>query len=453
MAHILLVDDDKNARRLMTIGLQEKGHEITACAGPDEVAAALAQARFDVVLTDLRMDGRDAGLDVVQMSMAAQPEARILLVTAYASAETAVEALKYGAFDYLTKPVSGEDLAQAVERALEDLRHDVQHDSEQAVDENSGILIGQSIAMRRVRERIMRAAKRDFTVLISGESGTGKELAARLVHMNSDRHSGPFVPVHCGAIPADLFESELFGHVRGAFTGATNDRAGLMETADSGTLFLDEIGEMPLPVQVKLLRVLQDCRVRRVGAEKERHVDIRIVAASNRDLAAEVQRGHFRQDLFYRLNVVPVHMPPLRQRQEDIPQLVEYLLARWSQGEETLHIAPEGIAKLSSLSLPGNVRELENILQRMIALADGCVLNMDILDELRGEEIPDQALSLQQLQDNDMNLEDALEGVEHRLLQQALDSSHGNITKAAKLLGVSFRSLRYRLRKLGVNTS
>jgi len=453
LARILLVDDDKNARRLMTIGLEEKGHEITTCTGPDEVLTALAQERFDVVLTDLRMDGRDAGLDVVRMSIREQPEARILLVTAYASAETAVEALKYGAFDYLTKPVSGEELAQAVERALEDLRKDTKSDSEHGTDDHAEILIGQSIAMRRVRERIIRAARRDFTVLISGESGTGKELAARLVHMNSNRHSGPFVPVHCGAIPADLFESELFGHVRGAFTGAASDRAGLMETADRGTLFLDEIGEMPLPVQVKLLRVLQDFRVRRVGAEKERQVDMRIVAASNRDLAAEVKRGNFRQDLFYRLNVVPVHMPPLRQRQEDIPLLVEHLLARWSQGEEAFRLAPKAIGKLSALSLPGNVRELENILQRMIALADGCVLNTDILDELRGEEMPGQALSLQQLQENGINLDDALEGVEQRLLQQALDSSHGNITEAAKLLGVSFRSLRYRLRKPGVKIS
>jgi len=501
----------------MTIGLQEKGHEVTICAGPDEVLTALAQKRFDIVLTDLRMDGRDAGLDVVQMSVHEQPEARILLVTAYASAETAVEALKEGAFDYLTKPVSGEDLAQAVERALVDIednrepgtrspatphpwsmeagegrerriedrraetkggkqrtedtqsrdpasvghgcgrrqrtkdrRHAVPRRREKT--ENAG-LIGQSIAMRRVRERLLRAAGRDFTVLVSGESGTGKELAARFVHMHSNRLSGPFVPVHCGAIPAELFESELFGHVRGAFTSAETDRAGLMETANGGTLFLDEIGDMPLSMQVKLLRVLQDCRVRRVGAEKERKVDVRVVAATNRDLAAEVKRGNFRQDLFYRLNVVPVHMPPLRQRQEDIPLLVDHLLVRWSSGAVQLRLSPEAMNKIASFSLPGNVRELENILQRMIALADGPVFGADILDELHMEEIPGKELSLQQLQEDDINLDDALDGVERRLAKQALDASHGNITKAAKLLGVSFRSLRYRLRKLGIKIS
>ncbi|MDQ6959055.1 MAG: sigma-54 dependent transcriptional regulator [Mariprofundaceae bacterium] len=309
------------------------------------------------------------------------------------------------------------------------------------------------MAMRRVRERLLRVARRDFTVLISGESGTGKEVAARFVHAHSSRSRGSFVPVHCGAIPADLFESELFGHVRGAFTGAEHNRGGLMESANGGTLFLDEIGDMPLAIQVKLLRVLQDHWVRRVGAEEERKIDVRVVAASNRDLAAEVERGNFRQDLFYRLNVVPVHMPPLRQRQEDIPLLVDHLLMRWSQGEERLRLAPETMKKLASLPLPGNVRELENLLQRMIALTDDSVLTPSILNELRIEEAPGKELSLRQLQEDGVNLDDALEDVERRLVRQALDESHGNITRGAELLGVSFRSLRYRLRKLGLKAS
>jgi len=451
LASVLLVEDDRNARRLMALGLEEKGHDVTICAGPDEAGTALSRDRFAVVLTDLRMEDRDAGLEVVQMSVREQPEARVLLVTAYASAETAVEALKQGAFDYLTKPVSGEDLAQAVERALADIEENKQQSPKSRIDAKEEGLIGQSIAMRRVRERLLRVAGRDFTVLISGESGTGKEVAARFVHAHSTRSSGPFVPVHCGAIPADLFESELFGHVRGAFTGAEGDRAGLMETANGGTLFLDEIGDMPLAIQVKLLRVLQDYRVRRVGAEEERKVDIRVVAASNRDLALEVKHGNFRQDLFYRLNVVPVHMPPLRQRQEDVPLLVDHLLVRWSQSDKKIRLASEAMDKLASLPLPGNVRELENLLQRMIALADGSVLTANILDGLRMEETPGQELSLQQLQEDEMNLDDALRAMERRLVQQALDASHGNITKAAELLGVSFRSLRYRLRKLGLN--
>ncbi len=479
MANVLLVEDDRNARRLMALGLEGKGHHVTVCAGSDEAEAALTQDRFEVVLTDLRMEGRDAGLDVVQMSVREQPEARVLLVTAYASAESAVEALKHGAFDYLTKPVSGEELAQAVEGALTDIEENRgrragdrrrragdrrrktggeewkegdrrRRTKDRRQKTGNGGLIGQSIAMRRVRERLLRVARRDFTVLISGESGTGKEVAARFVHTHSVRSSGPFVPVHCGAIPADLFESELFGHVRGAFTGAERDRFGLMESADGGTLFLDEIGDMPLTIQVKLLRVLQDYRVRRVGAEEERKVDIRVVAATNRDLATEVKRGNFRQDLFYRLNVVPVHMPPLRQRQEDIPLLAGHLLARWSQGDQQLRLSPEAIKKLASLPLPGNVRELENLLQRMIALADGSVLTTDILDELRMEETPEKELSLRQLREDGVNLDDALDGMERCLVQQALDASHGNITRAAGFLGVSFRSLRYRLRKLGL---
>jgi len=453
LASVLLVEDDRNARRLMTLGLQQKGHEVTPCAGPDGAMTALTRDHFDIVLTDLRMEGRDAGLDVVKISVREQPEARVLLVTAYASAETAVEALKQGAFDYLTKPVSGEDLAQAVECALADIEENRPRKIQERTSVVEEGLIGQSISMRRVRERLLRAARRDFTVVISGESGTGKEIAARFVHAHSGRSGGPFVPVHCGAIPFDLFESELFGHVRGAFTGAEGDRTGLMESANSGTLFLDEIGDMPLTIQVKLLRVLQDHRVRRVGAEEERKIDIRIVTASNRDLEAEVKCGNFRQDLFYRLNVVPVHMPPLRQRREDIPLLVDHLLARWSQGDKQLHLAPDAMEKLANLPLPGNVRELENLLQRMIALADGPLLPASILDELRMEETPGKELSLRQLQDDDVNLDDALEGAERRLVRQALDDSHGNITRAARLLGISFRSLRYRLRKLGVKVS
>jgi len=480
LASVLLVEDDRNARRLMTLGLEEKGHVVTPCAGSGEALTALRRDRFDVVLTDLRMEGRDAGLDVVRMSVREQPEARVLLVTAYASAETAVEALKQGAFDYLTKPVSGENLAHAVESALSDIeenriqgagdrerrrrerRRRTRDGTQRAEDrrqrardrrQKNGGLIGESISIRRVRERLLRAARRDFTVLISGESGTGKEIAARFVHMRSGRSSGPFIPVHCGAIPFDLFESELFGHVRGAFTGAEHDRAGLMESANGGTLFLDEIGDMPLAIQVKMLRALQDHRVRRVGAEEERKIDIRIVAATNRDLALEVKRGSFRQDLFYRLNVVPVHMPPLRQRREDIPLLVDHLLARWSQGDKQLRLARDAMEKLASFPLPGNVRELENLLQRMIALTDGPILPSSILDELRTEETPGKELSLRQLQEDDVNLDGALAGAERRLLRQALDESHGNITWAAKLLGISFRSLRYRLRKLGVKAS
>ena len=451
MATVLLVEDDRNARRLMTMALESRGHAVTACEGPAAASEALAAGRFDVVLTDLRMDGRDAGLDVVRESRQRQPAARVLLVTAYASADTAVEALKEGAFDYLTKPVSGEELALAVEQALADATG--AEAASEGPDEDEGMLIGRSPAIRRVRERLARAADKDFTILISGESGTGKEVAARFVHSRSRRRAGPFVPVHCGAIPGELFEAELFGAARGAFTGAVADRAGLVESADGGTLFLDEVGEMPLSIQVKLLRVLQDHQVRRVGESAERRVDVRVIAATNRDLAEEVRQGRFREDLFYRLNVVPVHMPPLRQRREDIPMLADALIARHAPRGMRPRLSEAALARLMRLPLPGNVRELENLLQRMMALAEGEVLGPELLDGLGGPGGEGEALSLARLREQDLNLDEALEEMERRLVREALDASGGNVTRAAELLGVSFRSLRYRLKKLGVKAT
>ncbi len=444
MAEILLVEDEANARKVLTLGLEERGHSVTEADGPDRAKALLESKGFDIVLTDLRMDGRDAGIDVVRMSSTLCPKARTLLLTAYASAETAVEAMKLGAFDYLTKPVSAEELGLAIERAL---ASDSEESGSQRPVVKDEVFVGDSSIMRRVRERLLRAATKDFTVLISGESGTGKELAARFVHKHSSRGSGPFIPVHCGAIPEGLFESELFGHCKGAFTGADSDRFGLIESADGGTLFLDEVGEMPLPVQVKLLRVLQDMKVRRVGEERERKVNVRVVAATNRDLSESVKKEEFREDLFYRLNVVPIHMPALRQRREDIPALVESMLHHW--GDEKTRISDSCLQRLSRLPLWGNVRELENLLQRLIALSDGDLLEESLLDDFYPEK-GGESLSLEQLQQQGVSLDEALEDVERKLLSEALQKSKGNATKAASVLGISFRSIRYRLKKLGI---
>jgi DNA-binding NtrC family response regulator len=453
MALLLLVEDDKNARRLIAMGLEDNGHVVTACDGPKTAKKEIEKNQFDVVLTDLRMEGRDAGLDIVDMCSRLQSDTPVLLLTAYASADTAVEAMRRGAFDYLTKPVSSEELAEAVDRAIVNRSMDETHQTEDRIMPDDGGLVGESVVMQRVRERLFRAAKRDFTVLISGESGTGKEVAARFLHSHSPRSEGPFVPVHCGAIPADLFESELFGHCKGAFTGADSNRPGLIESANGGTLFLDEIGDMPLPVQVKLLRVLQDHRVRRVGEEKERQVDIRVVAASNRDLHADVKAGRFREDLFYRLNVVPVHMPPLRQRREDIPPLAQNLLSRWIGKDESMKLPPEGLKKLEQLPLMGNVRELENLLHRMIAMADGDTLDVGVLDEMRHEASDaHHDDNVHAMRESGQNLDEWLEQIERRLVGQALDECEGNATKAAKFLGISFRSLRYRLKKLGLKS-
>lgn len=472
MAEILLVEDEANARKVLSMGLELQGHQVSACASPEQAAQQLQAQAFDVVLTDLRMQGRDAGLEVIAMAGTQQPQARVLLLTAYASADTAVAAMKQGAFDYLTKPVSGEELAAAVERALFDAASDQIHAGHQGTQDERGsiagqfkmqqseaeqskiekpaavsgdMLLGDSEPMQRVRDRLKRAAKSDYTVLISGESGTGKELAARAVHAWSSRTSGVFIPVHCGAIPEGLFESELFGHRKGAFTGAESDRTGLIESANGGTLFLDEVGELPLSAQVKLLRVLQEKQVRRVGEDREHDVDVRVIAATNRDLEAEVQQGHFRDDLFFRLNVVPVHMPPLRQRREDIPQLARSIVRQYSEGRARL--SDGCLRKLVSLPFMGNVRELENLMQRMLALSEGGDLDVSLLAEMYSGVQGGAVLSLQSMQQQGGDLDDWVTAIEQQLIDESLTRTGGNITRAAAELGISFRSLRYRLKK------
>ncbi len=458
MAEILLVEDEANARKILSLGLELQGHQVCVCASPGEADRQLQSRTFDVVLTDLRMEDRDAGLEVIDMARKQQPQARVLLLTAYASADTAVAAMKQGAFDYLTKPVSSEELASAVERALFDAvsennesgrsnkrKFDSESDQPSVATAAGEMLMGESEPMQRVRDRLKRSANSDFTVLISGESGTGKELAARMVHAYSNRAKGVFIPVHCGAIPDGLFESELFGHRRGAFTGAEFDRAGLIESANGGTLFLDEVGELPLSVQVKLLRVLQDKRVRRVGADREHDVDVRVIAATNRDLEAEVRRGNFREDLFFRLNVVPVHMPPLRQHKEDIPLLAKAIVRQYSEGRSRL--TDDCLHKLVSLPFMGNVRELENLLQRMLALAETSELDTKLLAEVYSGVPAGSDVSLDSMQKQEGDLDTWVAAIEQQLIDEALARTGGNITKAAKELGISFRSLRYRLKK------
>ncbi len=458
MADILLVEDEANARQVLSLNLESMGHLVTPCGGVDEAATALSSSSFDVVLTDLRMNDCDGGLEVVRMSAEHCPQAQVLLLTAYASSETAVEAMREGAFDYLTKPVSSEELGSAVERALS-ATIDEQTEPAKAIAstkikkknnhsplEKDDVLVAHSDVMQRVKERLLRAAKRDFTVLISGESGTGKELAARFVHQHSLRCDEPFVAVHCGAIPEGLFESELFGHRKGAFTSADANRTGLIESAQGGTLFLDEIGEMPLNIQVKLLRVLQEKSFRAVGADEEQVADVRIVAATNRDLAEEVKQERFREDLFYRLNVVPVHMPALRQRREDMPDLVAALIKRAGGNVDV----PDGCMKrLMKLPLLGNVRELENLLQRLIALSDDHELDVSLLDDFYASKDA-SSMSLEAMQRADSNLDEVVEGLEREFISEALTETGGNATQAAKLLGISFRSIRYRMKKLGM---
>jgi DNA-binding NtrC family response regulator len=447
MADVLLVEDDANARKILSLGLELHGHQVISCASPEEAERALNEHAFSAILTDLRMQSRDGGLEVIQMSRQLQPAARVLLLTAYASTETAVLAMKEGAFDYLTKPVSSEELAAAIERALLDAASAGADEQTPAQDgaTDSNKLIGNSRLMQRVRDRLRRGAKSDFTILITGESGTGKELAARFVHAHSSRAGGAFVPVHCGAIPEGLFESELFGHRKGAFTGAEYDRIGLIESAGGGTLFLDEVGDMPLSAQAKLLRALQEKRIRRVGDDREHAVNIRVIAATNRNLEAEARNGQFREDLFFRLNVVPVHMPSLRHRPEDIPLLAAALTRRWSEGRARL--SEECLRRLGKLPFMGNVRELENLLQRMLALSDSGDLDAELLHEAYSGVPSYSAVSLAAFQAQELDLDDWLATVERQLIDAALAVTGGNITKAAEQLRISFRSLRYRLKK------
>jgi len=457
MANILLVEDEWNARQVLSLGLETVGHDVLTCADPYEAEKALKTQAFDVILTDLRMDGRDAGLDVIRMAANLCPRAQVLLLTAYASAETAVEAMREGAFDYLTKPVSSEELSGAVERALSALHEQeqvavpvgkaklgIKKPSKLRTDGAGFDLVGESAVMQRVKDRLERASQRDFTVLVTGESGTGKELAARFVHAHSKRATSPLVAIHCGAIPEGLFESELFGHRKGAFTSADSNRVGLVESAQGGTLFLDEIGEMPLSIQVKLLRVLQEKSFRPVGSDEEIAADIRIVAATNRDLMEEVKQGRFREDLFYRLNVIPVHLPALRQRREDIPDIVSVLVERAGGG---VIISEACMQALVALPLLGNVRELENTLQRLMALSDDNILDVGLLDDM-SQPRDMGSLSLADMQREKLDLDQVLATIEKQLLQEALDQTRGNATQAAKSLGISFRSMRYRLQKL-----
>lgn len=450
MAKILLVEDEANARQVLSLNLMAGGHIATGCANPLEAERLINQEHFDIVITDLNMDDNPrAGIDVVQMVAKKNSSTLSILLTAYASADTAVDAMREGAFDYLTKPVSGDELNAVVDRALTSLYHDHQA----SIESKSGThestpeltLVGESAVMQRVKDRLRRASSHDFTVLISGESGTGKELAARFVHAHSEHSQGPFVPVHCGAIPEGLFESELFGHCKGAFTSAEANRVGLIESAANGTLFLDEIGEMPMNIQVKLLRVLQEKSFRRVGEDKERPAQCRVVAATNRDLQESVRKGTFREDLFYRLNVVPVHIPPLRSRREDIPALVRALIAKV---DAHVDVSEECLARLQQLPLLGNVRELENILQRLVALSDENGLDVRLLDEFYVETDTAQ-ISLQEIKKQNITLDQMMENVEKQMVTEAMEEAGGNVTRAAKLLGISFRSMRYRLQKLG----
>ncbi|HZZ85788.1 MAG TPA: sigma-54 dependent transcriptional regulator [Anaeromyxobacteraceae bacterium] len=456
MAAILVVDDERSMREFLEILLRKQGHEVSTAADLTSALLRVAAGDLDLVITDLRL-GRDSGIDVLQEVKAISPATEVVVATAFASTDTAVQAMKLGAHDYLQKPFKLDELKLVVEKALEHralvaenrvLRHRVgQRNGDQEI-------LGSSAAIAEVRELVEKVAPTRTTVLIIGESGTGKEVVARAVHARGRRAADPFVAINCGAIPEGLIESELFGHQKGSFTGASEAKPGLFEVAGTGTLFLDEVGELPPAMQVKLLRALQERKARRVGGANDYAFGARIVAATNRDLEAEVRAGRFREDLFYRLNVIQLRMPPLRERREDLPLFLAHFLSRFAAevGRPRAHLSPEAERLLLSYAYPGNVRELANVLERAVTLADSDEIVPALLPPaVRGAQLlPPAASAAAALPESGLDLQGHLDAIERRILEQALERTGGVKTEAAKLLSLTFRSLRYRLAKFGI---
>jgi two-component system, NtrC family, response regulator PilR len=450
-ARILVVDDEKSMRDLLSITLEKEGYDVLTAAGGEPAIEALHRESVDAVITDLRMPKVD-GLQVLRVAKEISPDTAVIVITAVASTETAVEAMKLGAYDYITKPFKLDEVNLIVRNALERKRLrdenlylrrqlETQHRFEN--------IIGKSHVIAEVFDTIRKIADSPSTAMVTGESGTGKELVARAIHFNSFRRDKPFVSVNCGAIPEGLMESELFGHVRGAFTGAVSNKIGLFSAAEAGTLFLDEITEIPALLQVKLLRAIQVREIRRVGDTKDIKTDVRLIAASNRNLEEAVQEGILREDLFYRLNVIPIQLPPLRERREDIPLLVAHFLQKFSKelGKDVRGVTPEAMAVLERYRWPGNIRELENVLERAIVLGAGDMLGIDALPESVRRERPVKGLDSVDLPEDGLDLEATLDAIESRYLQRALDKTGGVQTKAAELLKMTFRQFRYKLQK------
>ncbi len=453
MSTVLVVDNEKSMCDFLSIMLEKEGYKVEVARNGDSASSMIRKTEFDVVITDIQMP-RSNGLHVLDAVNQSSPNTPVVMMTAYASAETAVEAMKKGAYDYISKPFNIEDLQLIIKNAVEKKR---------LTDENTYLksalkdqnqyanIIGKSPKIRKIFDYIDKVANSSATVLITGESGTGKELVARAIHFRGNRAKQPFVSINCGAMPESLLESELFGHEKGAFTSADSTKRGLLETAHKGSFFFDEIYEAPLTTQVKLLRVLQEREFTRVGGTKTIKIDLRIIAATNRDLAEGVKDKVFRQDLFYRLNVIPIRIPPLRERKEDIPHLVEHFIRKYNQehkqDRKILSVEPAAMKLLEKYDWPGNVRELENAMERAVVLE----MTETILPESLPEEIvegPDREKRIiPALDDQPLDLEKTLDNIERNIIKDALSQTNGTIKKAASLLNLSFRSMRYRIKK------
>lgn len=454
----LIVDDEPDIRDLLEITLTRMG--ITTLTAPDLTSARglLEQNTIHLCLTDMNLpDGN--GIELVQWIQKHSPATPVAVITAYGNMDTAIESLKAGAFDFVSKPVELPRLRELVNSALK--LAEPKADTEDTADE-PGLLLGKSPEIRKLRNQTRKLARSQAPVFISGESGSGKELVARMIHLQGPRREGPFIAVNCGAIPSELMESEFFGHKKGSFTGAVENKDGLFRSANGGTLFLDEVADLPLAMQVKLLRAIQEKAVRPVGDTKEVPVDIRVLSATHKNLPELVQEGSFRQDLFYRINVIELTVPPLRERPDDIPLLAHHILERIAKEYECdpASLTPAAVERLRSYEFPGNVRELENVLERAFTLCDADQIDAEDLHLGNGVQ---HAASASQIiaqgeageggisvPDGEIDLEGYLEGIERQAIEKALEATRWNKTAAAKRLGISFRALRYRLKKLGM---
>lgn len=447
---ILVIDDDESLRRVLQVQLEQCGYVVNSAASAQQSMGMLGARSYDVVITDLKMPGV-SGLELLKQIHSLYPETIVIFLTAFGTVETAVEAIKAGAYHYLTKPVHPDELSLTIDRAVEHLRLVEEIRLLRAnLDEKYGFenILGRSDVLLQVLDTAARAARTGSTVLIRGETGTGKELLARAIHFNSSRKDKPLITINCGAIPAELLESELFGHIKGSFTGAVANKKGKVETANGGTLFLDEIGEMPLALQVKLLRLIQEGEIEKIGSEVGSSVDVRIIAATHRDLQAMIDDGAFREDLYYRLAVIPLVMPALRERPEDIPDLAQhfFLKSKARNQRPDLIMPPVLIPYFTRYRWPGNIRELENVLERIVVLTRSNEVSIqDLPDFLRRERSGPDALEI------DLPREGiSLEAVEKELILKALDKCHWNQTRAARYLDISRKTLLYRLEKHGI---
>jgi two-component system response regulator PilR (NtrC family) len=449
-SQVLVVDDEADIRELLGMTLARMGLDAHCASCTSEAYALLAKNSYELCLTDMRLPDGD-GLTVVDYVAKNHPNLPVAVITAHGSTENAVAALKAGAFDYLAKPVSLDQLRKLVLSALKLPGGAQRRNREEDASGQAGgsLLIGESAPMQAVRALIGRLARTQAPIHIGGESGSGKELAARLIHLRGPRTEGAFIPVNCGAIPENLVESEFFGYRKGAFTGAAADRDGFFQAASGGTLFLDEVADLPLPMQVKLLRAIQEKRVRKVGATGEEAVDVRIISATHRNLGEEVKQGKFRQDLYYRLNVIELKMPPLREMREDIPLLSSVILKRQTaaNGSQPPRLSAAAIERLAGYDFPGNVRELENVLERALALTAGEEIRAEDLQLAPAEAAEPAAAAAA----SGLPLPERLDAVERQAILAALEQTRYNRTAAAKLLGITFRALRYRMERLGIN--